>query len=180
MDTIGTERNSAGAFFSEQATNNHSEKEELSKRVEMLENEIEEKEECIRNLQAQLEHSRQSSTLPLPSVSSLGFESGYFYALGWSLLYTVNRGMPEKDIVDWLQALAEMRGRTDHIPSLNELKQLHPIFKPDVFRLDGAPTFNNTVAMVLCFYAKMNKLSFQDNLTSTILLISRSTSFFTH
>jgi hypothetical protein len=103
-------------------------------------------------------HSAQVETLekllsspqpPPPDVSSLGMLS-FLDALGWCMLYTTKRGMPETDICVRLKALAQMAGWHDsHIPSLQRLKQIAPFLRAHNYKLETAPeASDNTVALV--------------------------------
>ena len=91
-----------------------------------------------------------SSARPLPpDVSSLGMPS-FLDTLGWCMLYTTKRGMPETDICVRLKALAQMAGWHDiQIPSLQRLKQIAPFLRAHVYKLETAlEASDNTVALV--------------------------------
>lgn len=91
--------------------------------------------------------AREGQACELPDGAPLGFSS-YFFALGWSLLNTTNRGMPEAEIVERLRLMAAMTGCKEEIPlpKLRHLKEM--ILAPDVYKLEGPSSMHNTVAMV--------------------------------
>lgn len=119
----------------------------LVKQLQERDEQLQQQSDRVDHLRSSVKKAREGLACELPDVASIGFSS-YFAAMGWTLLNTANRGMPEKEIVERLRLLAAMTGCKEEIPKLRHLKHLHPLLKPDVYKLVGAPANNNTVALV--------------------------------